>query len=439
MKRTGSLSAIAFAATLVSGPVLALSLDQGAKPRETPPAAYKGDVYVDSRGCAYARANVGAATNWVPRLSADRRQVICGMNPTFAAGTPRATRTPAPIAPPPPQPVATPPAEPEREVRTVSAAPGMTALPTPSPAPKPSNLSANRAPAKPAPAPSQARAGLFGLGNLPTPSPAPEPSNLSARRSEPTPEVQTRKLAVTCPAGGGNARVKIGGEIVQVNCGATKVASRTYTVQHANGMRTELVAKPAPVMEAQARIVAEPTYVEYRPATQVRRVIVNGAVQPGRQHYEGNRDMLVSGTVGAVRMPMNGGGGGHRGGGRFLAPPAGGSYEDYLAAKTQAYRDAGVELDAPRDIYNVPASASGGSTVVIKANPHVPAKGYGNMPASNPRVIIHGQDKPPAGYRKAWDDDRLNPNRASRTVEGEMQMRQIWTDTVPRRLITVAK
>jgi hypothetical protein len=41
----------------------------------------------------------------------------------------------------------------------------------------------------------------------------------------------------------------------------------------------------------------------------------------------------------------------------------------------------------------------------------------------------------PPGYRPAWTDGRLNPNRGIGTPAGEAQMRRIWTDGVPRRLI----
>lgn len=44
---------------------------------------------------------------------------------------------------------------------------------------------------------------------------------------------------------------------------------------------------------------------------------------------------------------------------------------------------------------------------------------------------------PPAGYALAWDDGRLNPLRGVGTPAGEAQMRQVWSDTVPRRLVSV--
>lgn len=40
---------------------------------------------------------------------------------------------------------------------------------------------------------------------------------------------------------------------------------------------------------------------------------------------------------------------------------------------------------------------------------------------------------PPAGYQLAWDDGRLNPYRGLGTAQGEQQMAQVWTNTVPRR------
>ncbi|SFQ18826.1 hypothetical protein SAMN05421853_102335 [Roseivivax halotolerans] len=44
----------------------------------------------------------------------------------------------------------------------------------------------------------------------------------------------------------------------------------------------------------------------------------------------------------------------------------------------------------------------------------------------------------PAGYERAWDDDRLNPRRAFQTPDGYYATQQVWTNTVPRRLVATA-
>ena len=43
--------------------------------------------------------------------------------------------------------------------------------------------------------------------------------------------------------------------------------------------------------------------------------------------------------------------------------------------------------------------------------------------------------QPPDGFKVAWADGRLNPQRGPRTAAGTAQMDRIWTKTVPRKLI----
>lgn len=43
----------------------------------------------------------------------------------------------------------------------------------------------------------------------------------------------------------------------------------------------------------------------------------------------------------------------------------------------------------------------------------------------------------PEGYRRAFDDGRLNERRAEMTLGGQAQMEQIWTNTLPRQLVGV--
>ena len=57
-----------------------------------------------------------------------------------------------------------------------------------------------------------------------------------------------------------------------------------------------------------------------------------------------------------------------------------------------------------------------------------PAPAYTD--ASNPAPVM------PKGYKAAWTDDRLNPNRGRGTAEGQAAQDQIWTRDVPAQLVT---
>ena len=59
--------------------------------------------------------------------------------------------------------------------------------------------------------------------------------------------------------------------------------------------------------------------------------------------------------------------------------------------------------------------------------------------AATPAVqsVVQTDIVAPMGYILVWDDGRLNPMRGPRTAAGEEAMNQIWTRTVPARLVPV--
>lgn len=54
------------------------------------------------------------------------------------------------------------------------------------------------------------------------------------------------------------------------------------------------------------------------------------------------------------------------------------------------------------------------------------------------RKIAESRIPAPKGYKKAWDDGRLNPLRGTGTTSGKGQMSLVWSNTVPRYLIDPA-
>ncbi|MGH1367031.1 MAG: SPOR domain-containing protein [Maritimibacter sp.] len=210
LKTASVLAMTAILTTGVStGAAEALTLKQAAQPKERPAASYKGDVFVDSRGCVYVRASVGNKTNWVPRLSRDRKSVVCGLTPTNG-GAQVAAKPPAPIAPPKPAPIDAAPAAPTAKQTTVQT----TAMSAPSGTgreltkPRSGSTNVMSAPTAGSPLtttkPAQQSAG-FNLTNLPKPSGAPAPSDHSARTAQTSttqPSSQTLRRPITTVAGG---------------------------------------------------------------------------------------------------------------------------------------------------------------------------------------------------------------------------------------------
>lgn len=323
MKLLRNASGLALAVIVSGTAASAYTLQQASKPAEVPPASYRSDVYVDSRGCAYVRANIGSTVNWVPRLSSDRKTVICGLTPTAKATGMASTRPPAPPAPPPPAAVPTTPA--------------------------PTTLAGATPPA------------------AASPVAAPKPAS---------PSPISRTMKVTCPTDGSAARVRIGSDTVSVQCAPGQTTAKSYIIQHGNGERTRLVASPAPAPapETVARVPATPM-----PTASNARVLIGG---------------VAPGTASAA---------GGYGFGRGFGVSSGPGVADPVPSPGQAVRRAPATT--------TPSGAA-------------PVGSYGGAPVPDAeRVVI------PSGYRSAWDDGRLNPNRGPQSASGDQQMAAKWDIT----------
>ncbi len=75
------LSAAAVAVVFGATSVGAQSVGQIGGPANMPPATFKGQQWVDSRGCVFLKAGYGGQINWVPRVGRDRK-ALCGYPPT---------------------------------------------------------------------------------------------------------------------------------------------------------------------------------------------------------------------------------------------------------------------------------------------------------------------------------------------------------------------
>ena len=165
-----------FAMVVAAAPLLAADLKG---PAEVPPKEFKGQQYVDSRGCVFLRGGYGGQVTWVPRITRDRKQ-MCGYPPSghrveiasegAAAKTPESKGAPkpqngfvaaAPIAAPIAAPAVAPPAaQAKTTAPSVQAQkPQAAAAPPLKSSPRPSLPIAKAAPRLPAAAPKSEGAG----------------------------------------------------------------------------------------------------------------------------------------------------------------------------------------------------------------------------------------------------------------------------------------
>ncbi len=229
MQRLKVAAIAAFAAIMTTTSASALTLAQGATPAETPPASYRADVYVDSRGCAYVRAGIGGRTSWVPRVTRDRK-VVCGLAPSSAR---RTAAAPAPAPRPAPAPVVRAPA------------------PTPAPVVRaPAPTVASPAPRRVAVAPAPVQPVLRPQRPAPVPRVASVPRAARVTgTSQVAPQVrgaagQTQTVHVACVNPGDQMTVSGGGAKLLYTCTAREQV--VQTVRLSNGTSLRIVATRSP-------------------------------------------------------------------------------------------------------------------------------------------------------------------------------------------------
>ncbi|WP_424944047.1 hypothetical protein [Aliiroseovarius crassostreae] len=346
----------------------ALSLKQAGRPAENPPAGYKGDTYVDSRGCIYIRAGFSGKTTWVPRVTR-KRQVVCGARPSGAASpsvvakVPQVAPQPAPVATVQPRSVSprvtvAQPAPVRGQPRStrVTVAPTLARPAQPGPALPPRIAFGNADQLNPALPPRSAPPPAWSeryTSVAPVANPGPAP----VARIVPDSGKVSRTVRVSCPVSGKVRPVMMNGTQVPIRCSAGQSTPVSYVVDHGNGQRTRVVTIPHPSK------AAAPQGQKLSDATGL----------PGQ----------------TVSVPQGNG------------------------SPARSYR---VVRGRDLDKSTLPAAT------VIAPQTYVAL----NMPVQVPK-----------GYRPAWTDGRLNPMRGVRTIGGDRQTAQIWSEGTPRRLLGV--
>ncbi|THD81487.1 SPOR domain-containing protein [Aliigemmobacter aestuarii] len=408
------ISAALFAAVAGVHAADAQSVRSIGGPAELPPPSYKGQSYVDSRGCVFLRAGYGGTVSWVARVTRDRKP-LCGYPRTQTAGT-----SPAPVPRAVPAPAQSPAAT------TVARAAAPVTASAPSPRPEPTVITGPSAPVAAAPVQvARAAAPQLRLGGGAAPSPAPAPTVIPGPGSRAAP-APVAVAAAPAPAYVGDS-------------------TAIYAQLHAQ----ERAARPTPLvvpggvssgasggMAAGMAMACDPSVpVAKRFRTNDGRSVV--LCTRGDGSLDGIQAPIIASASGFAAWQLQGAveAGGktyYSGGGASVVPAP--STRAASAARASAARASGARATGPAQVQVAPG---------VTAPAIASARGYdawmlgtkgGAVTYSDPSTVP-GVTHVPKGYRPAWRDGRLNPMRGYGTIEGQMQQDMVWTREVPARLV----
>jgi len=358
--------------------VAGLEAQRLSPPAERPPAGYKGQQYIDSRGCVFTRAGINGQNTWVPRIGLDKKQ-LCG--PSRQAAAQALAKTPAAPA--------------------VTQAPAVAARPA-------------------APAVS---------------APAAKPAQVAAAPAAP-------QHNSACPAAHPYGQYVSENGRRRLLCGSAPnfdAGAEAKRIDQAKVAQAQAAAAPPPVMRAKPVVAARPAVV---PAQPVAAPVAAAAPAkhkscPARHPYgqmisEGGRQRLMCSD-----QPQ------------FDAQAAARRIDQANASAAQQSR---VAAQVPTVIARAPAAEATqaretGMTYGREPQPMsygrepqpMRARGAQQMGAAPMSFAPHAATPslvttPPAGYKPAWEDDRLNPYRAQGHAAGQAAQDQLWDRRVPSQV-----
>ncbi|MEX0284427.1 MAG: SPOR domain-containing protein [Paracoccaceae bacterium] len=413
--------------------VQAQNLRNAGPPAEFPPESFKGNQYVDSRGCIYIRAGIDGYTTWVPRVTRNRK-VVCGYKPSLPPGTQVATAPPRTqgveqiTLPPESQPTATAPSAQPRATASATTAPTAPSTPPASGAGRNNQLSA-----------------LLGL-NAPPPSPGPEPTVFENPpvETKPAPQpapVQTASVRTTPPrAPSPGPEPTVFNTAPEPVAAPAPVAVATATTTRPARVRTTRTPSPGPeptvfnndpapspaptpAPQPQAVATANPACTNASALSQ--RYINDGSRHPVRCGPQSEAPVTYR-TTAAAQVPQTT---------TVATAPTAATVPVATGTGTQVAAVSNSTRVVPRHVYDNRQNTQ--NVAVPKGYQTVWEDGRLN-PKRAERTLAPYQPEErstlPPGYRIAWEDGRLNPNRGQGTAAGNAQTQQIWTNTLPRQL-----